>query len=336
MTVIAIGCLLASAAPVEAASYTWTNGIVGQLSGFWTNNNGWKPAPGQPGTAAGDNAYLTNQVGIAYTNILNVGLANSLGTIAISNAPGQAWLTITNSTANPGIIITNGTFVLGSGGRLQLDSGATLSNNALTWVGTNGQVILNNGSQLYTATGVTIGNSISSSTGQVTSISGAGFGGQWNLLGQNLTVGSSGSRNALMISAGAVLTNGGAVTLGNGSGASFNSLAISNGAQLFSAGNSFIGNGAGANSNLVTLGNNGATWNLGNGVLTIGTGGATGNVLVVNSGGSVVAAGVTVSATAADASNNVVVNGGTLMVTNAAYERQPDHRQFWHWPDDGD
>src|SRR4051812_26933282 len=102
------GLILAWAGTAQAVTGTWTNyTAVDSLSGFWTNNASWTPAAAYPGTTA-DNAYLTNQVALAYTNILDAKINNALTTLAISNTPGEAWLVITNTA------LTNGTFVIGN------------------------------------------------------------------------------------------------------------------------------------------------------------------------------------------------------------------------------
>jgi len=80
------GVIMAWAAPAQAVTATWTNNAAG---GYWTNSASWSPATAFPGTTS-DSAYLTNQIALAYTNILNAKLNNAIVNLAISNAVGEA------------------------------------------------------------------------------------------------------------------------------------------------------------------------------------------------------------------------------------------------------
>ncbi|MCG3147213.1 MAG: hypothetical protein PCFJNLEI_00651 [Verrucomicrobiae bacterium] len=247
--VLPVCLLLAAAVPkMHAATATWTN-YVTTLSDYWTNSVNWNAATYPGGLANDESAYLTNPVGVAYTNILDFNFNRRIATLAISNTLGEAWLIVTNAT------LTNTTFALNSGGRLQVDSGGIFSNTgtAFTWLGTNGAIYLNDGGKLFTAAAVTIGTG-SSMTGLVTSTSGAGNGGVWNLLNQTLTIGSgvAGVGNVLTIDGG-ILTNMQLLYVGN-SGAARNSLVVSNGAKLSLTFDLYAGGNGLNRSNSVTLG----------------------------------------------------------------------------------
>ena len=142
-------------APVEAASYTWTNTAAG-TSADWTNSIFWGPNE----TAAptnGDSAYLTNAISSGtYTTIFDY--APGIGTLAalvISNSgAGQAWLIVTNAT------LSASTLTLGNGGVLQIDNGGVVTNAAAAntnwWYGNNGTIYLDNGGKFFTTNAVTV------------------------------------------------------------------------------------------------------------------------------------------------------------------------------------
>lgn len=212
-----------------ATAYTWTNTPPGFL-GNWSDGANWNPATGTPGDAAGDSAYLTQSAAGAYTNSLNSTLANSLSVLAISNTLGEARLIITNNT------LATATLTLGNGSQLQLDNGAVLNNTStFNWTGTtNSAIILNNGGTLTTpAAALYLGNNEPGIVGLVTSASGAGQGGQWNLGGQALNIGAGTSVGAaLTVANGAVVTNLG-ISLGTSYTSVSNSLIITNGGMVY-------------------------------------------------------------------------------------------------------
>jgi len=305
-----IGCLLASAMPVRAATYTWTNSA--SLFGYWTNSANWSPV-GLPGTVASDNAYLTNQVALAYTNLLDSKLSASLGTLAISNALGEAWLIITNNAAGTGVFVTNTTFSLGSGGRLQIDSGAVVTGiTTLTLLGTNGVIYLNNGGKLFTSSAAKTIGAGGSVTGLVTSASGAGNGGFWNFNTAALTIGAaSGHDNVIRIADGAVVTNVGALTItGNR-----NSLLATNGGRIYGAGAIVFSATAGQFGNTIDLGD--GLWNLNTTALNVGSAAGASNNTFTSAGTVTGANGLSVGIAAGANNNTVIVTNGGFFMTAA-------------------
>ncbi|MCG3148980.1 MAG: hypothetical protein PCFJNLEI_02432 [Verrucomicrobiae bacterium] len=255
LTVVGLGLLLGGVETARAATGTWTNYLSGgSLSDYWTNNASWTGVS-HPGVSS-DSAYLTNQVALAYTNILNAKINNAIVNLAISNALGEAWLVVTNTA------LTNSTsFALGTGGRVRIDNGGTLRvNSTFTWLGTNAVIHLNSGGNLVSA-GLTYG-AAGGVTGLVTSTSGAGNGGVWNLGGVlNVGTGATGRDNNLRVGDGAILSNVTGLTVGNNVGATSNTLIIAEGSQFFmnTAASVFIGSagiaGVGGNGNSVTISN---------------------------------------------------------------------------------
>ncbi|MCG3149177.1 MAG: hypothetical protein PCFJNLEI_02637 [Verrucomicrobiae bacterium] len=317
----------------QAATGTWTNYLAGgTLTGYWTNNASWSPTvTGHPGTNANEDAFLTNNVALAYTNIVNARINNSIRTLAVSNTLGEAWLIITNTA------LTNATSVtLNHGGRLQVDNGGTLrASSAFAWAGTNGAIYLNNGGLLFTAGALTMSGG---TTGLVSSASGAGNGGVWNRNAQALNIGSSTDDNILRITGGAVVTNSGALNLSGNR----NSLLVTDGGQL-------VGSGAitfGASGNTFTLGSGfwthstaaltingtsnalnlvGGTLSNATGLIVGGAAGANFNSLIVTNGGRLVSLGgglLRIGATAgiggavaAGGSGNTVILSNSLLIT---------------------
>jgi len=258
-----VGGILTGAATLQADNYTWT-----ATTGDWTNSLLWT-APGTltyPGSTTSDAAYLTNQFAGAYTNFLNAKLNNTIGTLAIANSLGEAWLVVTNNA-----ILTNSTFVLDDGGRLQIDNGGVVTGiTSFTWLGANGAIYLNEGGQLFSGSAVTIGSGSSNVTATVSSHSGPGFGGSWRLNNQALIIGTGAATgNSLTIDAGAVLTNVGTVTIGNSSTSRGNTLTIRDGARFFSAGVT-VGATAGASNNSYNVGGGAAAVTVSNGVINVG------------------------------------------------------------------
>ena len=293
---------------IRAANYSWTNYSAGDLSDYWTNSASWNPLTGTPGSGAGDNAYLTNSINLSYTNILNVSPAFALTTLAISNSLGQAWLIVTNGALNP-TILTNTAFVLGSGGRLRIDSGGVVTGiTSFTWLGTNGAIWLNNGGKLFTSGAKTIGAG-GGVTGLVTSASGAGNGGVWDFNGGALTIGgASGNNNLISITGGAVVTNIGALTITGNQ----NSLSASNGGAVFGKGNIVFSAAAGQFGNTINLG--AGTWDLDSGSLVVGGDvGASNNTFI---GGLITnASGLWVGGKLVSSTLGAI--GNSLIITNA-------------------
>jgi len=293
---IAMLMLTVAAQPTVALTGTWTNYTAGgNLTGYWTNTTSWTGVS-YPGVGGTDSAYLTNQVALAYTNILDAKINNAIVNLAISNALGEAWLVVTNTA------LTNSTsLALHNGGRLQIDNGGTVrANSGFTWGGTNGAIYLNNGGQLFTAGALTMSGG---TTGLVTSASGTGNGGVWNRNAQALAIGNSTDNNLLRITDGAVVTNSGGISLSGNR----NSLLVTSGGKLF---------GAGA----ITFGTSGNTFTLEDGfwthsaaALTINGSSNALNIL----GGTVsnVVGGLTVGGAAGANFNSLIVtNGGRLIM----------------------
>ncbi|MCG3147532.1 MAG: hypothetical protein PCFJNLEI_00972 [Verrucomicrobiae bacterium] len=310
LALVVIGAVLALPAPARAVNYTWTN-TVSDASGYWTNGVLW----GQlvttypSGGISSDEAYLTNQFAGTYTNILDSRLNFAVSNLAISNALGEAWLIVTNGAVNP-TVLTNNSFRLSSGGRLQIDNGGVVTGmTTLSWVGGSGAIHLNNGGKLFTSGNHIIGAG-GSVTGLVTSSSGAGNGGVWNRNGGALTIGgASGHENVLSITGGAVVTNVGALTItGNR-----NSLLASDGGAVFGAGALTFAATAGQFGNTVELGN--GTWNLNNTALNVGSVANASNNTFTSFGTVTGATALSVGLVAGANFNTVIITNGGFFMT---------------------
>jgi len=163
-----------------------------------------------------------------------------------------------------------------------------------------------------------------------------------HFLAGNLFVGTNSSFNRLLITNGAVLTNTGGGAIGfftgansniallSGSGSvwsmagslnlgvngSANQLVVTNGAFVSDGGESVIGNGVG-NDNTAVVTGAGSVWRSA-GPLVVGLSGA-GSRLVISDGGTFFASGALVMGNGSAATNNrIVVDSGTLRVTNVS------------------
>ena len=163
----------------SATVLVWTN-TTADSSGLWTNGLLWGSASinSYPGRSAVDDAYITNSATGASTNIYDQTTTTPLSSVSVWNRLGEAWLVITNST------MTTAAVLIDNGGRLQINNGGILTETAgLTWLGTNGVIYLNTGGQWSTVVAAVIGNGSSNVTATVSTMSGAGLGGTWNLNG---------------------------------------------------------------------------------------------------------------------------------------------------------
>ena len=233
-------CLLAiGATPASATTAVWTNTAVG----YWTNTANWNTSVNYPGSGAGETASLITNVNKVYTNILNTTLPNVLNNLVVSNASGQAWLIVTNST------LTNNLCTISTGGRLQIDNGGTvwvtnLSASSL-FTSTNGTICLNTGGQLSTK-----GNVCPAGYGGQTGITGlvttaSATGGLWDYNGGRMIVGW-GAGNLLDVN-NVTITNVGNVYNSYVAGNVSNTLTIRNGANLYVNGIFYAGYVAGDN-----------------------------------------------------------------------------------------
>ena len=253
--ILSLALIMGIASRVEAASGTWTATGAGQV-GYWTNNANWTGAtyPGSDG--ASQNAYLTNGTANTYTSILDANLANTISTLAISNkGGGQAWLIVTNAT------LTNTTFSMSTGGRLQIDNGGVVTGiTSFTWNGVNGLMNINSGSLYKTSGDLTIGDAAGADGNRLTvnggTVQAAGY----------IRVGRSGHASTMIVSNAAV-----------------NSVGLEVGWLTYSESSS---------SNTVTVGT-GTVWNAGGGRINIGADSRyanqpasypTNNVLIVDGG----------------------------------------------------
>ncbi|MCE9558717.1 MAG: hypothetical protein K8R88_07170, partial [Armatimonadetes bacterium] len=317
VALVAMGALLFAPFSAPAVNYTWTNSTA-DSTGYWTNGILWKSTVNvYPGSASGDSAFLTNQFSGSATNILNFQLSPAISTLAISNSLGEMWLIVTNGFSAR-TVLTNSTFALGDGGRLQIDNGGVVTGiTAFTWSGTSGQIYLNSGGRLVTANALTIGSGGVSA--RVTSASGPGNGGVWDFNNRILTIGGVTAGNVLAIDSGAVLSNLSGLTISGNQ----NSLLVTNGGKLFGKGQIFysgsgntivMGDGVwDANTNVLGIGNNVNSSNntfIGGGTLTnvvsIAVGnfaGANNNTLIITNGGLYMSA-------IANNLNSVLIGGG--------------------------
>ena len=119
---------------------------------------------------------------------------------------------------------------------------------------------------------------------------------------------------AVVTDPGSLWTNGAALNVGI-NGASGNQLRISNGGRVVNS-DGFIGFSATSRSNTVLVTGSGSVWNnLAN--LVVGNFGS-GNALTASNGATVLASNLFVGFNSSATNNRVVVDGGTLRVTNAA------------------
>jgi hypothetical protein len=304
--------ILIAASVAQATTYAWTN----TTTGCWTNSANWSPSSSTPGAASGDTANLIQSFAGAYTNILNTGLANSLTTLTLSNASGQACLIVTNNTLNVA------TLNLCNGGLLELDNGAVLNTtSALNWTGTNGVIVLNAGGTLSTPSSTWyFGNSASGITGLVTSTGNQG--GLWNLGGQLLQIGNgTASGDTLSVANGVVATNWNIRQYGAAC-----ALTITNGATVYAKSGSNFQIGGNGGSVVVGEGNQTSTLNMNGGEIWVGQQAANNNFtidvngVVTNVTGSFYAGGVIVGWNQngyVGISNSLTVKNGGQLWANA-------------------
>jgi len=308
---IALGML--AAAQTRAVTATWTNTANGTVE-YWTNNANWSASP-YPGFTSGNSAYLTNTAAGAYTALLNFPLTNSVTTLVISNAAGQASLSVANAA------ITNATLTIGSGGRVQLAGGGSITNATLNALGTNANVRLNSGGTLFTTAIVSFGYGASNLSLLVDSSSPVGASGVWNLGAKRLYIGQSGATGNVLTINGAVVTNvGDAVMIGYAASAPNNTLVVTNGGQLWCTNNdSGIGYAAGACGEAAYVVGSNSLWNTGNKSLTVGLGNAaTGNLLWVDGGTLSLGTALTVGGAAGANYNMATFTNGASLKTGAS------------------
>ncbi len=196
------------------------------------------------------------------------------------------------------LVVSNGAFLKNNDSFIGI--GAAASNNEVMVTGAGS--FWTNRSHLYLGEFGSSGNRLVISNGALVG-NGAGFIG---------FAPSSSNNSVLVTGGGSTWSNRSAVQVGqSGNG---NLLAISNGGRVISAGGNL---GAFSANNLAVVTGPGSTWsNLTD--LAVGVNGA-GNSLVVSNGGLVSANdNIYVGATATSTNNRVIVDGGTLRVTNAA------------------
>jgi len=182
--------------PAWAANGTWTATGAGSV-GYWTNNANWNGATYPGADGANQNAYLTNSTGAAYTSILDTTLTNIISTLVISNRTGQAWLIVTNA------VLTNTTFSMNTGGRLQIDYGGSVTGiTSFTWNGVNGVMNINSGSLCQTSGDMTIGDTAGSEGNRLTVNGGTVRAAGW------IRVGRSGNANTMIVSNATVSSGG--------------------------------------------------------------------------------------------------------------------------------
>ena len=267
--------------------------------------------------------------------ILNSTLPNTLGTLTINNpgAGGEAWLIVTNAA------VSNALLSLGTGGRLQIDNGGSVTNFATTsLVGPGAQIFVNAGGTFANGTNGTVSIGAGGRTNQivvsglVTNVAllniGINAGGAVNTatinpggqvyVGNYAWVGSASATatNNTLIVNGGLLSCGGNVQLAN-SGSVGDNLYVTNNGQVVS-GNGFVGGasggqGSGNGFNCLALVRDGGLWNLTGNTLYIGRYGGTGNVVTIDVGGVISNASVAIG----DAGAGAVYGwGNRLTVTN--------------------
>ena len=199
--------------------------------------------------------------GTLFAASLNIGVGGSNNTVLVTDASSTLGVSggLTLGGNSNQLIVSNGASLFG--GPVTVGSGAGANNNSFT---VNGGITSNDlitvgsagggfNNMLVTnasiqSQGLALGTGSSNNTVSVQANA------TWNLLGQNVTVGSLASTgNVLNING--LLTNGGTVTVGNGNSIG-NSLVIGNGGTLIAAAVN-AGNVAGDNNNSVQVINGG-------------------------------------------------------------------------------
>jgi len=292
------GALLLSLGLTPSASAQVTSSVA-NLTGdplYWTNSAIWWSSapdgayPGATVDATDDWVLLTNDLS-SYTVILNSGLSDPIGRLNINylsttSSTGKLTTVVITNGASTATILTNTQLRLGTGARLQIDSGGVVTGvTQFILGGTNAMIYLNEGGKLFNGVNnITLGNNFSNMNATVTTSSQNG--GVWNMNGNGFYVGYNAAT-------GSVLTVSGSVTLTNvgttvnmqvgGGGASWNSLILSNGAKLFGGTVyiAFTGSGNGGSNNLYQIGGLGAESMVSNGAIYISQQGARNNSIIL-------------------------------------------------------
>ncbi len=297
---------------------------------------------------SGDITVGTTGATNCFINVDN-GTLKGVGSVYIYGVSGRA------------VVKNGGQLATGGAGLLQVGNGNTSTNCSLTVDGgqvaargngrmqiagsystliiTNGGFVTNSGGVIYIG-----GNgTVPVINGTVIVAGGSSTQSLWSLGGMALTVGTmagSISNEVRVDGAGlpnsAVITNAGALIVGNGEGSIANGLVATNGGRLFTAAAVTIGSGSLGNYARV-VGSTGSLWNVGNQTLTIGSGNVGNNSLTIDGkgvlGGAMVtnvgalAVGYSGAARVLAANNSVLVtNGGVLYLgAGAAWGQGTGH-----------
>lgn len=238
-----------------------------------------------------------------------------LGYISESASNNQVWVTGSNSVWSSAASIEVG--FLGSGNQVVVSNGGTvLATNAIlgdATIASNNLALVTGAGSLWSSANVFYIGDDGSGNRLVVSEGGA-VRSSFSRIGGALLSGS-GNNLALITGSGSVWSNATDLEIGRSSGIN-NQLVVSNGASVFVGGNALLGLGSGANANSVLVTDPGTRWLVGNN-LYVGSNGALSR-LVVSNGATVAAGNLFVGLNASSTNNRVVVDGGTLRVTNAA------------------
>lgn len=224
--------------------------------------------------------------------------ANSAGNLALVTGAGSFWsnafqLNIGSSGAGNQLVVSNG-------GRVQSEFAYV----GLLGTSTDNRVTVAGAGSLLRSVGILIGLN---GTGQRLSVLEGG-----GLLGRNGEI--NGGSIADVTGAGTYWTNTDAFQVGSGGAGS--QLTVSDGAVVTAGLFGSVGGGSGASLNTATVTDPGSRWLI-HGDLYVGRDGPL-NRLNVNNGGLVAATNLFVGFQPTATNNRVVVNGGTLRVTNSA------------------
>ena len=152
----------------------------------------------------------------------------------------------------------------------------------------------------------------------------------WNLNGNALVFGnrvnpSTVVSNTFVVTAGAVVTNAGFVTIGNGSGGTYNKMSVIGGGRVFCISNVVVG--ASQSSTMLEVLDSGSLWDLGGGALIVGQRGdslisgcwarVSGNAVVTNAG-AVTVGSAGGNAAGSDSDSLIITNGGRLISAGLA------------------
>ncbi|MBI3878744.1 MAG: hypothetical protein HY301_01595, partial [Verrucomicrobia bacterium] len=272
------------------------------------------------------------------TTLSNSTIVAPSGTFVIGLTPGQTatWLVLGGSNRVATNVDVGGN--LNAIGRLIVSGPGTFWTNAgsiRVGFGTrDNQLLVSNGANFFTSGGITVGTGNSFAVSNLLVVTGAGtrvttdaldvgtFGTNNRAVisaggfvsspsGGTISAGGGASNSVLVTGPGSLWTNGGNLLVGNGAN---NQFTIADGGQAFVAGAINVGTSATGSNNAVLVTGAGSLLSNLSGILIGGSG--SGNRLTVESNGVVTSGGYTLGASAGSLNNVLTVDGGALRGTN--------------------